>query len=106
MASNLPPRPNVHNVHVNLVYLDLREEYLEDRLVHVESLKQVQIDPHRFQTAKLETAMTKDEEEELIHLLQKNVELFFYNSSNMLGVNVNNISYCFTFNNIIKSIIQ
>lgn len=57
MSGNSPLRPCSHSV--DFIDLDLREEYMEDKLVLTNDLEEVQIIPESFQITKLDTFVTK-----------------------------------------------
>lgn len=57
MSGNSPLRPCSHGV--DFIGLDLREEYMEDKLVPTNNLKEVQIRPESFQITKLDTFVMK-----------------------------------------------
>jgi len=68
------------------VDLDPREEYQQERLEPTETLKEVAIGPHPHQSTKIGTSLAPSEEEGLIDLLRKNLDLFALAPSYMLGI--------------------
>jgi len=81
--------PSVSSTHnVKFVDLNLREEYTQERLTHVEDLKKIHIRPQGFQVTKIGTTLKESEEDELNCLQKNNLHLFVWNPSYMTWIDV------------------
>lgn len=70
----------------------------KERLTPIEDLKKVLIGPQYFQVTKLETYLFKVEEEELVTMSRRNIDLFAWTPADMLGINA--IVVCHQVKNI------
>jgi hypothetical protein len=61
---------------VNMIDLDPREGFQQERLEPTEELKEVSIGPEAHHTTKIGTSLSPEEEVALVKLLQKNLDLF------------------------------
>lgn len=80
-------KPNNEITHeVNMIDLDPREDFQQERLVPTEDLKEISIGPETHHTTKIGTSLSPGEETTLINLLRKNLELFAWSPSEMPGM--------------------
>jgi len=91
---------------VNMIDLDLREEYQHERLEPAEALKEVMIGPHPHQSTKIGNSQAPSEEEDLIQLLRRNLDLFAWAPSDMLRIDPNIACHHLDVNPIVKPVVQ
>jgi hypothetical protein len=68
---------------VNMIDLDPREDFQQERIEPMEDLKEVPIGPEAHQTTKIGTFLSQEEETALVNLLRRNLDLFAWNPSKM-----------------------
>jgi hypothetical protein len=66
--------------------LDSREEFQDRRVSPIEELEQVQIGEATHQTTNLGTALQLEERKKILATLKKNIDLFAWHTSDMLGI--------------------
>lgn len=91
---------------VNMIDLDPREEYHQERIEPTEQLKEVGIGPEPHQVTKLSTSLNLDEELALRHLLKDNVDLFAWKPSDMLAIDPSVVCHHLAINPSVKSVVQ
>jgi hypothetical protein len=83
------PRPNSQKGGVNMISpldLDPREEFQDRRVTPIEELEHVQIGEAAHQTTNLGTALQPEEREKILATLKRNIDLFAWHPSDMLGI--------------------
>jgi hypothetical protein len=83
-AKKKPDNKVTHEV--NMIDLDPREDFQQERLEPTEDLKEVSIGPETHHTTKIGTSLGPEEETALINLLRKNLDLFAWSPSEMPGM--------------------
>jgi len=91
---------------VNMIDLDPCEEHQQERLEPTQALKEVMIGPHPHQSTKIGTSLAPSEEENLIQLLQKNLDLFAWAPSNMPGIDPSIAYHHLDVNPTVKPVVQ
>lgn len=71
---------------VNMIDLDPREDFQQERLEPTKDLKEISIGPEVHQTTKIGTSLSPDEETTLINLLRRNLDLFAWCPAEMPGM--------------------
>lgn len=69
-----------------------------------EDMKKVHIGPLEHQVTKLYTSLYECEEDELVNMLRRNIDLFTLGPSNMPCINTRVVSHPLTIDPIIKSV--
>lgn len=82
----------------NVIDLDPREEYQQERLEPTEELKGILIRPQPYQTTKIGTFLEPDEEKDLVQLLRNFLDLFAWTTSDMPGIDPNIAFHRLSFN--------
>ena len=100
------PKKESRGDSVNMVDLDPREEYQQKRLEPTETLKEVAIGPHPHQSTKIGTSLVPSEEEDLIDLLRKNLDLFAWAPSDMPDIDPRIACHHLDVNPMVKPIVQ
>lgn len=68
---------------VNLVYLDPREDPIDNSLTPIGELKKVQIGTEDFQITRIVSGLSQEEETKIINMLKDNVDHFAWKPSYM-----------------------
>ncbi|XP_039687900.1 uncharacterized protein [Medicago truncatula] len=91
---------------VNLIDLDPREDYQQERIVPIEDLKDIVIgsDPNR--TTKIGASLKEAEERNLIQLLQENFDLFAWSPSDMPGIDIKVACHHLAVSPSVKPVVQ
>jgi hypothetical protein len=71
---------------VNMIDLDPREDFQQERLEPFEDLKDIFIGPEAHHTTKIGTSLSLEEEAALVDLLRRNLDLFAWHPSEMPGM--------------------
>lgn len=74
--------------------------------MYIEYLKEVQTRLLEFHTTKLGISMTNAEEEESVSLIRKNIDLFTWIPSNILGIDTRVVFYRLAINSTVRSVVQ
>lgn len=69
-----------------MIDIDPIEEYQHERLEPTEDLKEIHIGSQPHQTIKIANSLDPTEEQVVINLLRKNLDLFKWQPSDMLGL--------------------
>ncbi|MCI33194.1 hypothetical protein A2U01_0054410, partial [Trifolium medium] len=83
-----PPKSQADRVNMadDFADLDPREDFQEGRVSPIEELKQILIGEMPHQVTNLGTALELSEEERIITLLKRNLDLFAWHPSDMPGI--------------------
>ena len=100
------PRKDSKGDSVNMIDLDSREEYQQERLEPTEALKEVMIGPHPHQSTKIGTSLAPSEEEDLIQPLRRNLDLFAWAPSDMSGIDPCIACHPLDMNPTVKPVVQ
>jgi len=100
------PRRGSKGDNVNMIDLDPREEYQQERLEPIENLKEVMIGSQPHQSTKIGTSLTPSEEKDLIQLLKGNLDLFAWAPSDMPGIDPNVACHDLAVNPMVKPVVQ
>jgi hypothetical protein len=91
---------------VNMIDLDPREEFQQERLEPTEDLKEISIGPQTHQTTKIGTSLPPEEEVALVNLLRKNLDLFVWHPSEMPGMDPDIACHHLSIKSGIKPVVQ
>ena len=91
---------------INMIDLDPREEYHQERIEPTADQKEVRINPKPHQVIKLGTSLDPDEELALTQLLRDNVGLLAWKPSDMPGIDPSVVCHHLAINLSIKPLVQ
>jgi hypothetical protein len=91
---------------VNMIDLDPREEYQQERIKSIEDLKEVLISPEPHQVTRLATSLQPEEDLALTQLLKENLDLFAWKPSDMPGIDPSIVCHHLAINPNIQQVAQ
>jgi len=100
------PRKEGKSDNVNMVDLDPREEYQQERLEPTEEIKEVLIGSQPHQLTKIGTSLDPAEEEDLVQLLKTNLDLFAWAPSDMPRIDPSVACHHLAVNPTVKPVVQ
>jgi hypothetical protein len=89
-----------------MIDVDPREEYQQEHLQPTEDLKEIHIGSQPHQTTKIGTSLDPIEEEVVINLLRKNLDLFAWQPSDKPGIDPSVLFHHLTVNPEINPVDQ